>query len=183
MQLGEEIVALDVLPDRVRQALEGRSAAGRHAGRRRRRSRCDELFRVMDQLREGGVTNVNMQTQPATAAPMTMRRRRRRPRRRAVARRPRRSNRDDRRGRSPSMSRRSSRWCCSSRATGSINGSQRRCSMTISLGGTPGPQTTGMTPIGRQGRSSRRRPPPKPARAARPRASPKTPIDGAVNRS
>jgi len=65
VQLGKEMVTLDLLPLRVKQALEGRTQqavmlAGDGV------ITLDELFRVMDRLREGGVTNVNIQTQPAT---------------------------------------------------------------------------------------------------------------------
>jgi biopolymer transport protein ExbD len=64
VRLGEEAVALDVLPERVRQALSGQlqqnvMLAGDGA------LTMQELIRVWDRLREAGVQTVQMQVQPA----------------------------------------------------------------------------------------------------------------------
>jgi biopolymer transport protein TolR len=63
VQLNSEAVRLDLLPERVRQELTGRasqdvvlSADGQIT--------YQEVITVMDRLMQGGVSNVNMQTQP-----------------------------------------------------------------------------------------------------------------------
>jgi biopolymer transport protein TolR len=65
VQLGKEMIPLDVLPLRIKQALEGRSQQSVMLASDGVIT-MDEVFRVMDRLREGGVQNVNIQTQPAT---------------------------------------------------------------------------------------------------------------------
>lgn len=64
VQLNAESVGFDVLPERIRQELSGRtsqdvvlSADGQ--------TLYQELVNVMDQLKRGGVNNISMQTQPA----------------------------------------------------------------------------------------------------------------------
>ena len=66
VRIGEEAVSLEFLPERVRQALDGRTnKAGMVA--------CDaavnvgDLALVFDKLMEGGMTNVSIQTQPVTS--------------------------------------------------------------------------------------------------------------------
>jgi biopolymer transport protein TolR len=63
-QVGDEFVRFDLLAERVRQALDQRSTkrvmvAGDGA------VTLSELFLVVDKLAEGGVQDVNLQTQPA----------------------------------------------------------------------------------------------------------------------
>jgi biopolymer transport protein ExbD len=65
VQVGEEFVPFDVLSERVRQAVGTRESKGvmlaGDAG-----VTYGELVMVFDRLREGGVDNVGLQTQPAT---------------------------------------------------------------------------------------------------------------------
>ncbi len=64
VRLGDEAIGLDVLPERIRQALSGQLQqnvilAGDG------RTTLDELISVFDRLMEGGVDRVSIQTQPA----------------------------------------------------------------------------------------------------------------------
>ncbi len=65
LQIDTEFVSLGVLPERIRQELSGRvtqdvilAADGQIT--------AQELISVFDQLRQGGVQNVSIQTQPPT---------------------------------------------------------------------------------------------------------------------
>lgn len=65
VRLGQEAVRLDVLAERVRQAVSGQiNPAARLAGDGD--ITYQELMRVFDELMRGGVRNVQMQTQPPT---------------------------------------------------------------------------------------------------------------------
>jgi biopolymer transport protein TolR len=65
VQIGSDFVPIDVLAERVRQALdaqpEKRVIVAGDGG-----VTLSEMFQVWDQLKQGGVANVDMQTQPPT---------------------------------------------------------------------------------------------------------------------
>jgi biopolymer transport protein ExbD len=65
VQIGQVFVPLDVLPERARQAVEA-SAQKSVVLSGDGGISFAELISVMDKLKEGGVENVAMQTQPAT---------------------------------------------------------------------------------------------------------------------
>src|SRR5262245_6857745 len=65
VQLNSEVVGLDVLAERVRQELQNRiNTDVIFAGDAQ--ITYQEMITVWDQLKQGGVRNVNMQTQPPT---------------------------------------------------------------------------------------------------------------------
>jgi biopolymer transport protein ExbD len=66
VRLGTEVVSIEFLPERVRQALDGKVTKAGIVAADGAVTAAD-LVRVFDRLIEGGMTTVSMQTQPATS--------------------------------------------------------------------------------------------------------------------